>query len=721
MRPDLVIVAQTIGARRVWAVKDPLAMTYFRLRDEELAVLEMLDGVASAAEIIARFERRFAPRRLTPERLQAFLGRLHRDGLIISHAPGQGEQLLDRADTGRRRKRVSSVANLLAIRFPGFNPTPLLRQLDPVARLLFSRFAVMLSVGLMIAAALLVATHWDRVARQLPEWSSFFTPRNAVLVVLAISLVKVLHELGHALVCRRWGGECHELGPMLLVFAPCLYCDVSDSWMFDGKWRRIAVAAAGIYVELVLAAAATFGWWWSEPGFFHALCMNIMLVGSLNTLLFNGNPLLRYDGYYVLSDLVDIPNLAEQSATALRELTSRALLGSRARTEMPVTARERLFLILYGVAAFLYRAVLVVALLWFCYRALVPYRLEVLAVLLAISVAGGMFAGPIVRGWRFARTPTVGDKIPRGRAVAAAGIAAGLVAALALVPIPVRVTAPVVIEPCAARRVYVAEPGTLEFAVAPGQQVAAGETIARLSNPALDLEITRLTGDRDRQRTRLENLERRRGRDRTATAEIPTAREALADLEERLTKRTADRARLTLTAPVAGTVLPPEWKSRPAAAGTLPAWKGTPLRTSNRGALLETGTLFCLIGDPQRIEAVAIVDQADVDRLALGQRAEVKLAQAAGDIINGTVTEIAEVDVDVAPTSLAKTGDVASRTDATGQVRPLSASYQVRVALDPGERTLLLGAPGRVRIHAAPQSLLARVWRRLRGSFHFPV
>ncbi|HVU88537.1 MAG TPA: HlyD family efflux transporter periplasmic adaptor subunit [Pirellulales bacterium] len=721
MRPDLVVVPQSVAGRRSWAIKDPVALAYFRLRDEELAVLEMLDGRASAAEIMARFEQRFAPRRLTPEGLQGFLARLHRDGLIVSAAAGQGTQLLDRAGASLRRRRLASVTNLLSIRLPGINPTRFLEYLQPLAALFFSRTALLAGASLAIAMLAVMATHVARFAARLPDWQNYLTPRNAVLAVAAISLVKVLHEFGHALACRRFGGECTEIGPMFLVFAPCLYCDVSDSWMFASKWRRAAVAAAGIYVEVVLAAMAAALWWSSEPGLFKALCFNVMLVGSINTLLFNGNPLLRYDGYYVLSDLIEIPNLAEQSSTALRTLAARVLLGQRSRTRSEWTGWRYVFLLAYGVAATAYRFVLVALLLWFCYRALLPYRLETLAVALGASVLGGMIASPLARGWRFARTPTVGPKVPAARLFAVGVLTLSLLAALVLVPLPVRVTAPVVIEPQDAQRVYVSEAGTLQFAVAAGQAVQAGETLARLTNPDLDLELARLTGERNQQRSRLANLERRRGQDRAAAAEIPTAREALADVEERLAKRTADRERLVLRAPIAGTVLPPEWNAQPVLPESLPTWRGTPMLARNQGAFLEVGTLFCLIGDPQRVEAVATVDQADIDRLAVGERVDIKVDQAAGTILLGTVKEVAEVDVDIAPRRLAKTGELATRTDSTGIARPLSASYQVRIVLDTTDRTVLLGAPGRVRIHCPAESVVARVRRWLRGSFHFSV
>jgi putative peptide zinc metalloprotease protein len=290
---------------------------------------------------------------------------------------------------------------------------------------------------------------------------------------------------------------------------------------------------------------------------------------------------------------------------------------------------------------------------------------------------------------------------------------------VSLLPLPIRVAAPVVIEPLCARRAYVSQAGTLEFSVRAGQIVEAGEALAVLADADLDLEITRLTAARDRQRLRLENIERRRGQDRAAAAEIPSAREALADLDERLKTRQYDHDRLTLKAPIDGTVLPPPWKDHAHAPGVLPDWQGTPLRAQNQGAFLDTGTLFCLVGDPHSTEAVAIVDQADVERVVVGQRAEVKLDQGAGAVVWGTVAEIAEIDTDVAPRQLAYNGELPVRKDDSGAARTVSASYQVRIALDAGHGDLRLGAPGRARIHAHGESLLGRLRSWLRGTFHF--
>ncbi|MGE5193155.1 MAG: hemolysin D, partial [Deltaproteobacteria bacterium] len=332
-RPDVFAVPQMFSGQRLWALKDPVTLRYFHLRDEEYWVFQALDGHASLAGIQRNFEKNFAPRRLTLSHLQTFLGMLHQEGLILAEAPGQAGELLDRAGKLKRQKLLAALSNVLAIRFRGIDPQRFLDWILFRFGWLISAWSVALGAFVVVAAVALVLTKFDAVLARMPDVDSFLTPTTVIWLTVAMALVKILHELGHGLTCRFFGAECHELGLMFLVFTPCLYCNVSDSWMLESKWRRAAIGAAGVGVELVLAAACTLLWWFSEPGLLNSLCLNVMLICSAGTLLFNGNPLMRYDGYYILADLVEVPNLSQAATATIRELLGDWLLGIPARPE----------------------------------------------------------------------------------------------------------------------------------------------------------------------------------------------------------------------------------------------------------------------------------------------------------------------------------------------------------------------------------------------------
>ncbi|NQT15945.1 MAG: hemolysin D, partial [Planctomycetes bacterium] len=395
MRPDLSIHRQRFGRQRYWVVKDPVALAYFHLREEEHAVLQMLDGQTSLDEIKRRFEEAFAPLQIGFEQLQAFLGRLYQSGLVLADAPGQGQELLLRHGQRRRRVLLQSATNLLAIRFRGFDPEPFLGWLYPKCRWLFSWWFLVGCALLVLCAGSLVVVESDVLRSKLPDFQTFFTARNLIWLAVALAAAKVLHELGHALACKHFGGECHEIGILLLVFTPCLYCNVSDSWMLSSKWQRIAITAAGILVEVVLASVCTFLWWFSEPGLLNTLCLSMMFVCSVNTLLFNGNPLLRYDGYFILSDLVEVPNLSQQSKALVGGALGRFFLGIELVDDRSLPDGKRGFLATYGVAATVYRWFVVIGILWFCHQFLKPYGLEVLAQGFAFFVITGLLIAPL--------------------------------------------------------------------------------------------------------------------------------------------------------------------------------------------------------------------------------------------------------------------------------------------------------------------------------------
>ena len=146
--------------------------------------------------------------------------------------------------------------------------------------------------------------------------SRFFSLNNIALIWVTTILIKSIHELGHGLTCKHFGGEVHEVGVMLLVFTPYFFVNVSDSWVMPDRNKRILISAAGIYVELVLASLATLLWAVVQPGALQQELWNIMVIASVSTLIFNANPLMRFDGYYIMTDWIEVPNLSTQVARA---------------------------------------------------------------------------------------------------------------------------------------------------------------------------------------------------------------------------------------------------------------------------------------------------------------------------------------------------------------------------------------------------------------------
>jgi putative peptide zinc metalloprotease protein len=290
-----------------------------------------------------------------------------------------------------------------------------------------------------------------------------------------------------------------------------------------------------------------------------------------------------------------------------------------------------------------------------------------------------------------------------------------------LTPLPHRVAAPVVLEADSARQVYVSVAGTLREGAEIGSAIRVGNNVAVLDNLELRLEIARLRGQRDEQQLHLENLKRRQTRDGNAAAQIPTAEEALADLEERLTRRLEDEERLAITAPSSGTILPVRRKPRTVAREDLESWSGSPLDSWNRGCYVESGTVLCQIGDPEKLEATVVIDQSDIEFVRPGQAVEIQLDQHPGRVLSGTIREIAEIDLKITPTEFLPAGLLPTRQDEAGVPRPAGTVYQGRVSLVPADLRLLIGEAGQAKVFAGSMSLGRRLSRYLSRTFRFEM
>ncbi len=723
MRPDLSARQHRYQGRVYWVVKEPVGLNYFRFQEEEFAILRWLDGQTSLDELKEKFEEEFPPQKISVEELQQFLGMLHKSGLIIVGVSGQGYQLKKRRDERGRKELLSKFTNLLSMRFKGIDPDRLLNWLHPKVRFLFTRAGFACALVLAGAALGLVTVQFDVFQSKLPEFHQFFNLRNAIWLSIALGVTKILHEFGHGLACKHFGGECHEMGVMILVLTPCLYCNVSDSWMLPNKWHRAIIGAAGMYVELIIASICTFVWWFSSPGLLNHLALSTMFVCSVSTLMFNSNPLLRYDGYYILSDIVEIPNLRQKASDILNRKLSLWCLGYERPEDPFLPDRNQIFFALYSVAAALYRWIVVFSILWFLYQVWKPYRLEVIGQIIGIVALWGLFVQPIYKIAKFFYVPGRIEKVKKPRMYATLAVLAAVVAAFCYVPLPYRVYCTLDMQARDAHVVSVDVAGQLEeIFVRPGDRIPAGAKLARLSNIDLEIDIARFEGERDLYRAQLASLQRLQFGDNELSRQIPSYEANLESVERQLETALVSLGRLQLTAPIAGTIIPPASAKPPKnPEGELPEWSGTPFSPQNANCFLAQNSVFCEVGDPRLFEAHLVIDQSEIEFIREGHTVEIKLDELPFETLHGKIESIAQANLRVSPEALSNKagGELATKTDESGIETPLSPSYEASVPLQDDRGLLRVGLKGRAKIHASWQPLGRRLWRYVTRTFHF--
>lgn len=729
VRPDLKARKQRYQGRVYWVVKDPVGLQYFRFEEEEFAILQMLDGQSSLEDIAEQFEAEFPPQTIRVEELQNFIGMLHRSGLVLSEAIGQGVQLKKRRDEKRRKEILGAMSNILSFKFRGFDPERILNAMYPWCSWFFTPLATWCCLALALCAASLVIVQFDVFQSKLPSFQSFFSAQNWLLIAGVLGVTKVIHEFGHGMSCKHFGGECHEMGVMFLVLTPCLYCNVSDSWMLPSRWHRAAIGAAGMYVEVVIASIATFIWWFSEPGLLNYICLNIMFVSSVSTILFNANPLLRYDGYYILSDILEIPNLRQKSSQILTRMLGNTCLGLE-EPEPPFTPKNnKMLFALYTVLSFFYRWFVLLSILFFLNKVFEPYGLKIIGQMIAMVSLYGLLVMPLWKVYKYFKVPGRWSKVKKVRLFATLSVISALVAGMFLVPLPSSVMCSFELQPRDATSVYVEVLGRVEeIAVEPGQEVEEGDLLVRLSNVDLDIEITRLRGELAALREELNTLTQISFRDESAGLQLDAVRESLKAKQEQLDKKLVDARRLEIRAPIAGTIIPapPKRDQTSEQRVNLASWSGSPLQKKNLGATLSPDTqhnLLCQIGDPNAWDAVLVIDQSDLDLVVPGQEVRLMFEESAYNVFISEIEDIADDEMEAISPRLASTsgGVVPAQADPDGVVRPLSTSYQAGVPLDDPLGMFRNGLVGQARIQTAPRTLASRVGRYLRRTFRFDL
>jgi putative peptide zinc metalloprotease protein len=335
-RSDIIMTRQGDAANAAVVAKDPRTTRFFRIRAAEHFIAGQLDGQTSLDVIRQRTEQHFGAA-LSPETLTQFVRTLQDHDLLETHHVRRGS---------RSHSRLKG--SLLYLRFKVLDPDRFLAGMVRPLGPLFSATFVVLSLALIAIAAATFASNTHEVGRDLVR---LFSVQSLVVAWILVVLVGAVHEFAHGLACKRFGGEVHDIGIFLIYFNPAFYCDVSDAWLFPQKWKRLVVTLVGPYLEMVLWAFGVITWRLTDPdNLVNSMALIVVAATGLKIFL-NLNPLLKLDGYYLLSDSLDVPNLRQRSFDYLRNWRTRRGQSPEAA---PVSHRERIIYLLYGSLASLY-------------------------------------------------------------------------------------------------------------------------------------------------------------------------------------------------------------------------------------------------------------------------------------------------------------------------------------------------------------------------------
>ena len=482
IRPHAQIHRHHYRGERWYVLQDHATGSFHRFQPSAHFVIGLMNGERSVDEIWQSALDNLKDDAPTQDELIQLMAQLHSTDILLCDVPPDGLELFDRHNRKQSAKVKQRFSSPLALRFPLVDPNAFLDRTVRYVRPAFTTIGAIIWFAAVATALVLAVTHWPELTENVSD--RVLSPRNLFLLALLYPLIKLLHELGHAFSTKVWGGEVHEMGIMLLVLMPIPYVDASAASAFRSRRRRVLVGAGGIIVELFLASLAMFAWLNLQPGLLRAAAYNVMLIGGVSTLLINGNPLLRFDGYYILSDLLEIPNLAQRSQKHLHYVVNRYLFGADVESE--ATARgESGWFVAYGVAGAIYRLFLFSAIILF-----VAGRFFFIGVLLAAWAAFGLFLMPIYKGVKHVLTS---PQLEQGR-VRAVLTAGGLLVALAVVfffvPFPSSTRAEGVVWIAEDSLVRAGADGFIEeILVEPGTEVSVGESLIVSRNSELAARV----------------------------------------------------------------------------------------------------------------------------------------------------------------------------------------------------------------------------------------
>jgi putative peptide zinc metalloprotease protein len=545
LREDCAIERHVIRGTVWHVVRDRFSTKVHRLSPAAYGVLMRMDGTRTFDQIWRDVVARFGEDAPSQDQILHTASELYAANLLQSDAAVDESDLAERGRKEREHLPMANLKNPMLIRIPLFDPDRFLGATTHLVRPFCNILGGALWLAGVVWLGVQMVVHWQELTDDIAD--RVLAAQSLITLVLIYPLLKILHELGHAYAAKIAGAEVHEMGIMMLTLLPAPYVDASASVIVPEKWKRALIAAAGMMVELSVAAVAMLVWLNAEPGLLRSVAYDTVLIASVSTLIFNGNPLLRFDAYYIFCDLLELPNLGSRSQRYYNYLLQRYLFGEKDTTAVPATPVERFWFLLYAPASFIYRMVTITSVVLF-----ISSQYFVIGLLLAIWMAVVSFAWPVLKGVKFILISPSLHKV-RFRAVTVTILFLATVGLLvAVVPLPNGTVVRGVVWIPEETRVVANASGILtQVLVNPGTAVAVGDPLLRLDDPLV-------ASKRKRAQARLTEIVARLVSAQARTpyeAELLQHQRKLAEDELRDIERQYEN--LVLRSPAAGTFIVP--------------------------------------------------------------------------------------------------------------------------------------------------------------------
>lgn len=686
LRPGIVTRRQNFRGERWIVLENPFSNQFFRLRPEAFEFVARLRSDRTVEQAWEECLERYPDHAPGQEAVIHLLSQLYFSNLLQYDTAMDAAQLFERYKKRRQREVGSQFLNIMFMRFPLIDPDRFLVKTLPVVGKLISPIGALIWAIVVGFGLKMVFDNWEGLR---DESQAVLSPSNLPLLYLALIFVKTIHEFGHAYFCRKWGGEVHIMGVMLMIFTPVPYVDASSSWGFRSHAKRALVGSAGMSVELFVAAIAAFIWARSGPGVVHAIAYNIMFVASVSTLVFNLNPLLRFDGYYILSDLVQVPNLHQQAMAQLKHLCERYLFGLKKSKSPAVTNGGKWGLTTFGISSGIYRVIVFTGILL-----AVADRFLIIGIVMAIVCLISWVTVPIVKLCKYLSSSPKLERVRWRATGVTVGILAGILVLLWVVPFPSHFRASGVVRATERTELVSEAAGTVtEMLTAPGSRVEKDQPLLRMVNPELAFEVAQAKARASETDARLRKAMKEE------SADLKPLMETKAAIDERIAKLEDDMSKLTVRARHAGVWIAPGIEDY-------------------LGRWLTRGANLGLLVNPGSFEFVATVLQEDADALftKIRPHAEVRLKQNAGSVIDVKDWRVIPGEQRMLPSPALgwrAGGDVPVEVDDERGNKTVEPFFKVVSTLPAAAIPLFDGSSGKIRFDLENEPLLTRWLRRL--------